>query len=821
MIKMYIDNEEVVCNKEFTIKEEMLSTSSTILNNCYPKSWEQDHDYVSRFYYPKDYSKCKIIDSNTIEFEILGETIQNGTPTFQNTIPVINKTGTITEEINNKNYTFDLGDLELCKIGNYADKIYKIKGINLFDKNSINILNAYFEYSGDTIKGNNNNRVFYIPCNPNTTYAITDGISSLSNHLLQAGTTNELPTIGSTVYNFQNLVSNPIYSTNANAKYLVFRIRAGDDVSTYWEWLQIQKGNQKTPYEPYGNPGDWFIEKRISKYTFNGTESWYISNNAIKLANLNSSLGYSVSNSNYGSTNTLGIFSNYGITEKAGSIYSDATTNKIGLSSSLQSWGGTSDAIYASKSNYTVDDFKNLLIQNNLICYYVSENPVYIKIIDEKLIGQLNKVNNNLLFAGMVKNSGDISLNPREPKYCSLEILDFKDFLSTGDMLDFVISNKTITEAISMVVDAINQYGFVLGNVNINNSEEIIGAYSTLNKSAYDVFQYLADISGSRWTTRMIDENTVAIDFYDPQLMPSGIDIEYTKEWWCTNKVLDLTFNYGTRDYRNKQVMLSDEVYGGVDYDETIIADGYNTNYITTTNIAEIKAISVNGTPMTFATTYDKELGVEADFYYTFGNNTIETNETHLAGTVINIGYTPLVKGREVVSNEDEINRVSNNTGRKGVIARYENRNDVLSSNELKMIGETYIKYKGSAEVIITLKTRTDIYNVGQSVYFDAPIEELNTDYMVKKKSIEIIATTGDVFYTYELSSSFNSEAAINWFDNQRNKATGNIAEGESITRNIDIESKATIVFSNATATEITITDTNVLNAPLNAPFTQ
>ena len=224
---------------------------------------------------------------------------------------------------------------------------------------------------------------------------------------------------------------------------------------------------------------------------------------------------------------------------------------------------------------------------------------------------------------------------------------------------------------------------------------------------------------------------------------------------------------------------------------------------------------------MTFATTYDKELGVEADFYYSFGNNTIETNETYLAGTVINIGYTPLVKGREVVSNEDEINRVSNNTGRKGVIARYENRNDVLSSNELKMIGETYIKYKGSAEVIITLKTRTDIYNVGQSVYFEAPIEELSTEYMVKKKSIEYIANINEIFYTYELSSSFNSEAAINWFDNQRNKANGNILEGESITRNIDIEAKATIVFSNATATEITITDTNVLNAPLNAPFTQ
>ena len=71
MIKMYIAGEEVVCDKEFTIKEEMLSTSSTILNKCYPKSWEIDHDYTSRFYYPKDYSKCLIYQDDTLIFGIV------------------------------------------------------------------------------------------------------------------------------------------------------------------------------------------------------------------------------------------------------------------------------------------------------------------------------------------------------------------------------------------------------------------------------------------------------------------------------------------------------------------------------------------------------------------------------------------------------------------------------------------------------------------------------------------------------------------------------------------------------------------------------
>ena len=68
MIQMYINDEEVVCSKEFTISEEMLVTSSTVLNNCYPKSWEENQDYVNNFYYPEDYSKLKILKDNVLIF---------------------------------------------------------------------------------------------------------------------------------------------------------------------------------------------------------------------------------------------------------------------------------------------------------------------------------------------------------------------------------------------------------------------------------------------------------------------------------------------------------------------------------------------------------------------------------------------------------------------------------------------------------------------------------------------------------------------------------------------------------------------------------
>lgn len=426
-----------------------------------------------------------------------------------------------------------------------------------------------------------------------------------------------------------------------------------------------------------------------------------------------------------------------------------------------------------------------------------------------------------LIFAGMVKNTGNISLNPRYPHYASVQILDFKDFLSSGDTLDFVISEKTIAQAIQMVIDTIASYGFVLGNLNIIGANDIIGAYSTENKTAYDVFQYIANITQSRWTTRMIDETTVAIDFYDPSLMPSGENIEYTTEWFEENLIEDITFNYGTYDYRNKQVMESNEVFADIDYTETIIADGYNTEFNVSSKIGVMKKVYINGNEASFSYKTDEEYGVDADIYYTPRETTIETSKTYTSGTIITITYTPLIGGRQIIYNNLEISRIASQLNRNGIIARYENRNDVTSSNELVKIGQSYIKYKGVPEINLIIKTQNNIWNIGETVYFDAPLDELKTDYMVKSKEIHIMPIINKVFYNFKLTSSFNSENEINYFDNQRSKNLGNISAGEFITRNIDLpEQTANVIFKNLNVTEIgTITGENVLDSPLDFPL--
>ena len=429
---------------------------------------------------------------------------------------------------------------------------------------------------------------------------------------------------------------------------------------------------------------------------------------------------------------------------------------------------------------------------------------------------------NNLIFCGVVKNTGNINLNPRYPHFCSLQILDFKALLSEGDTLDFVIANKTVTEAIEMVVDKVKEYGFIVGNIQIEGANDVIGAYSTLNKTAYDVFQYLADITQSKWFTRTIDENTVAIDFYDPVLMTKAGNIEFTEEYFDTNKICDMKFSYGTYDYRNKQIMLSDEVYADIDYTENITADGFSKSFDVSTKIGVVKSISVNGVQKIIATKEDKEIGIEADFYWSADNTQIETDNLYSSGSIIQVVYTPLVKGRQIVINEDEITRIATQTNRKGTISRYESRNDVLSSAELNKIGQSYLRYKGIPEITLTIETEDiQLFDVGEVVYFNAPLNELKQDYLVKKKQTKMFVSgeQNKIFYTYELSSSFNGENEINYFDNQRNKATGNISTGEYIDRNIDIENQALIIFKDVEIQEIQPQSTNALQSVLGAPF--
>ncbi len=684
MIKVLIDNQEVLCDKNITINEEMLNTSSVILNNVFPKTWDTSKDYTTNFYYPSDYSKCLIYDVQPTKV-----------PSEYQEVEYIESSGT-----------------------QYIDT-----GMNLNQNNGVEFKISNITYGNAKLFGSRS--------------------SASSNNFSIISTSTSI------VLDFQN------YNNN--------RLQVTTPIS---EPITISLNNQKMIVNTN--------EKNIGTYTsFTTPGHAYIFNGAGSFPN-----GYGLS--------SMRLY--------YCKIYDNGT-----------------------------------LVRDYIPCYRKSDNePGLYDLVNNVFYTNAgsdsftygNEVSyETLIFCGIARNTGNISLNPRQPHYCSLQVLDFKDFLSQGETLDFVLNEITIGEAIQRIVDTISEYGFVVGNINILGADDVIGAYSTLEKTAYDVFNYLADITQSKWTTRMLDENTVAIDFYDPTLLPTGTTIEYTTSFFENYGINDITFNYSTNDYRNKQIMTSDEVYGTIQQSQTIIADGYKSQFTAEQKIGQIEKITVNGVEKTFITNNEKDLGQIADFYYTVGEKEFESDIILNAGQIIIIWYTPIIKGRQTITNSTEISRVATATGRKGVIARYENRNDATTSSELQKIGQAYIQFKGSPEINLKVDSTQNTWNVGEVVEFQAPIPELSTTYLVKKKTINIISTIDTIFYSYEMVSNFNSENAINYFDNQRTKNSGNIGEGEYIDRNIDIENTANVIFCNTDFTEVTLIGDNVLNCVLNSPF--
>ena len=588
-MQIFINNEEVICSNSMTIQKQLSNTSSVILNNVYPKSWEDDKDYVSRFYMPKDYSHCKIIDENIIT---------------------------------------------------------------------------------------------------NSTYNLTNNVLNLPNRFVSGSTQKIVPSTVPANSIYVKLIPNKTYTINITNR----------------------------------NSGSISLFETDSLNL--GTQTY-----AILVLDPNSTQTYTIT----------------------------PTKKYIVITNT---WNDRDYALINSLSINTPD---------------------------------------NLIFSGMVKNSGKIELNPRFPHYATLQILDFETFLSDGDTLNYVLEQQSITNAIKRIVGDLD--GFMVGDINITNEGEI-APYNCNEKTAFDVFEYLAEVSGSIWFTKAISEDIVLINFCSIDNLEQAEDIEYTEQYFRENSIQDISYSFNTQDYRNKQVIVNDKSKSGIPQTEYLTYNG--TNLRTLYNINTIVSIKSGTRVFSTAPLTAQQNGTYADFYYS--GNVIDVNVTIATGTVLEVTYYSTIATRQVAYNQNEIDRISETTGRNGTIARYEKRTDTNDNTALSQIAQSYLDFKGVPEVILTIKTfNYKLFELGQKVFFNGPLELLKTTYLVKEKKTNMIIS-GDqetIFYTYVLTSSFNDENAINFFDNQRRKLEGNIEEGQYITRYIDLYSATNIIFYDLNITEV------------------
>lgn len=189
-----------------------------------------------------------------------------------------------TEYVSHQEQTLPLtlGTLEYCKIGNYADEFMIPSGKNLFDKDNANTLNALINTSNNTLKADNDAKILYIPCKPNTTYTISKILSSR----FIVCFTDTLPSAGTSVTNIviNHSATSITNTSSANSHYIVvYYFLNGVDTKTQQEILnsiQIELGSTATAYEPYNN-GKWYLKKNTKKISNIITSTVTLSNGNI------------------------------------------------------------------------------------------------------------------------------------------------------------------------------------------------------------------------------------------------------------------------------------------------------------------------------------------------------------------------------------------------------------------------------------------------------------------------------------------------------------------------------------------------------------
>jgi len=302
-----------------------------------------------------------------------------------------------------QSYEINLGNIELCKIGDYKDFIKKGTGKNLFDKDNANIINA--SVINNVITESNSAKMFYISCEPNTTYTISREIVGAR---FVGYTTNTTPTTGVSTLQIVsgNTASSITITTDANANYLLvyYLYNSSENETQILSSIQVELGSTATPYEPYGMYNKWYIEKQIGKVVLDGTQDLYkAATGTENYYRYNIDIGTNIFTTDE-TTAIAPIYCNRLVGVTRGNTFSRIegiapTTNNY----NYKSFNFYIEAL-AQMANAQVN---NWLASNNMIVYYIYKTPTYTEITDTELKTQLEEFDDAQSYEGQTNINVD------------------------------------------------------------------------------------------------------------------------------------------------------------------------------------------------------------------------------------------------------------------------------------------------------------------------------------------------------------------------------------------------------------------------------
>ena len=297
-------------------------------------------------------------------------------------------------------YPITLGDIELCKIGDYEDGIRQSTGKNLFDRS---ITPELYSYNSSGVKVSDTDLCINQELNNIDFSSIYVSFSSIvgSAYVRVCEYNSSGTFIKRTLVN-----TNQSLTLDSNTKKIIFSVNASS--AKYFTNLMINEGTTAIEWEPYG-VGTWYKHAKIGKVVLNGSESWYQWGTDTFYITKLSSVRTGLSNYfKYNSTATGG-----GQLNNGEFLIHDSTNNNV--------------VIFRNTSYTTVAGFKTWLSTHNTTVYYVLDTPTYT-LLNDTLQTQLDNIQYALAYdtqTNIYQTNNDLSFIINAETYKEIDLTNY------------------------------------------------------------------------------------------------------------------------------------------------------------------------------------------------------------------------------------------------------------------------------------------------------------------------------------------------------------------------------------------------------------
>lgn len=448
---------------------------------------------------------------------------------------------------------------------------------------------------------------------------------------------------------------------------------------------------------------------------------------------------------------------------------------------------------------------------------------------------------NKLIFFGIVNSSGRLDLFKSTPKTKTIEISDFRKWLSLKKPVEKIFLNKSPEDIVIAIIEGMEESKIKIGNLSFSNNDNI-KAYSSESKTPYQVLkETIAAQTNSLLYFKIEDDGSISINYKSNDDIKNNVseitlnldDVDSLKKY----KITEITMESNIDNYTNYVKFDSENIISNIATNENFLIEGQETFLLlnkigaVNNNIKECYILRKNGTKIKLVILTEDlaKTGKYYDVKYKVDSNEISVNSKYLnQENQLFFSYFQKKRTALELKNESQINLIASLSTTKGDVYHYEKYNDISSYNDLLKQAKNTLDYNSSLKKIITITSDYPIWEVADAVNVISKDEKVNGIYLVHSVNGSIKASSlknseNNNFwlgnYTYSLQNTNNVDTYMNQFDNQSFRDNSVYDENSIVITAETLNIEANIIFNYEIQTEEKNQNNLGLEQPLKTIF--